>query len=77
MHGSEGGEVASLPLSIITSQLPVSQWYDYLNNNTVADVILDRVVHSSHRIEIEGDSMRKVKSNINTNYEDLEKKEDF
>lgn len=50
--------------TIITSQLPVSQWYDYLNNDTVADAILDRVVHSSHRIEIEGESMRKLKSNI-------------
>ena len=63
--------------TIITSQLPVSQWYNYLNNNTVADAILDRVVHSSHRITIEGESMRKVKSNINTNYEDLDKKDDF
>jgi len=63
--------------TIITSQLPVSQWYNYLNNNTVADAILDRVVHSSHRITIEGESMRKVKSNINTNYGDLDKKDDF
>ena len=53
--------------TIITSQLPVSQWYDYLNNDTVADAILDRVVHSSHRIEIEGESMRKLRSNINKN----------
>jgi len=49
---------------IITSQLPVSQWYDYLNNPTIADAILDRVVHS-HRIELEGESMRKLKSKIN------------
>ena len=54
-------EVNSL---IITSQLPVSQWYDYLNNGTVADAILDRVVHSSHRVELEGESMRKLRSNI-------------
>jgi len=53
--------------TIITSQLPVSQWYDYLGNDTVADAILDRVVHSSHRIELEGDSMRKLRSNINKN----------
>lgn len=53
--------------TIITSQLPVSQWYDYLNNDTVADAILDRVVHSSHRIEIEGESMRKLRSNIGKN----------
>jgi DNA replication protein DnaC len=51
--------------TIITSQLPVSQWYDYLNNDTVADAILDRIVHSSHRIELEGESMRKLRSNIN------------
>ena len=50
--------------TIITSQLPVSQWYDYLNNDTVADAILDRVVHSSHRLELEGESMRKLRSKI-------------
>jgi len=45
--------------TIITSQLPVDKWYDYLNNNTVADAILDRIVYSSHRIEMKGESMRK------------------
>jgi DNA replication protein DnaC len=50
--------------TIITSQLPVSQWYNYLNNNTVADAILDRIVYSSHRIELQGESMRKLKYNI-------------
>ena len=50
--------------TIITSQLPVSEWYNYLNNNTIADAILDRIVHSSHRIELSGPSMRKVKSTI-------------
>ena len=50
--------------TIITSQLPVSSWYDYLNNDTVADAILDRLVHSSHRIELEGGSMRRIKSTI-------------
>jgi len=49
---------------IITSQLPVSQWYDYLNNDTVADAILDRIVHSSHRIELKGTSMRKIMSKL-------------
>ncbi len=46
--------------TIITSQLPVSEWYNYFNNNTVADAILDRIVHSSHRVTLEGESMRKV-----------------
>ena len=50
--------------TIITSQLPVSEWYEYLNNNTIADAILDRIVHSSHRIELQGESMRKIKSDI-------------
>lgn len=50
--------------TIITSQLPVSEWYAYLNNNTIADAILDRIVHSSHRIELQGESMRKIKSKI-------------
>ena len=51
--------------TIITSQLPVSNWYNYLNNDTVADAILDRIIHSSHRIELEGESMRKLRSKIN------------
>ena len=59
---------SQLNSTIITSQLPVKEWYNYLQNNTAADAILDRVVHSSHRIEIEGDSMRKIKSNIDQNY---------
>ena len=53
--------------TIITSQLPVKEWYDYLNNDTVADAILDRVVHSSHRVELEGESMRKLRSKISKN----------
>jgi DNA replication protein DnaC len=59
---------SELNSTIITSQLPVKQWYEYLNNNTVADALLDRVVSSSHRVELEGDSMRKIKSNIDKNY---------
>lgn len=55
--------------TIITSQLPVSEWYSYLNNNTIADAILDRIVYSSHRIELEGESMRKINSvTENTTY---------
>ncbi len=50
--------------TIITSQLPVSEWYNYLNNNTIADAILDRIIHSSHRVNLEGPSMRKLKSTI-------------
>jgi len=52
----------SINSTIITSQLPVSEWHNYLNNNTVADAILDRIVHSSHRINLSGPSMRKINS---------------
>jgi DNA replication protein DnaC len=59
---------SELNSTIITSQLPVKQWYEYLNNNTVADALLDRVASSSHRVELEGESMRKIKSKIDINY---------
>jgi DNA replication protein DnaC len=45
--------------TIITSQLPVENWHDYLSNGTVADAVLDRLVHNSYRLNLEGDTMRK------------------
>ena len=47
---------------IITSQYPSSSWYDMVGDPTVADVILDRIVHSAHTIELSGESMRKLKA---------------
>lgn len=44
---------------IIASQLPVSNWYDVIGEETIADAILDRLVHTSYKIEIKGESMRK------------------
>ena len=44
---------------IITSQLPVSKWYEVIGEKTIADAILDRIVHDEHRIELKGESMRK------------------
>ena len=44
---------------IITSQLPVSKWSEVIGEKTVADAILDRIVHDAHRIELRGESMRK------------------
>jgi DNA replication protein DnaC len=44
--------------TIITSQLPVKSWYDVIGEPTIADAILDRLVHSSHRIELNGESLR-------------------
>ncbi|WP_281163359.1 ATP-binding protein [Niabella aurantiaca] len=45
--------------TIIASQLPVSAWFDVFPEATVADAILDRIVHTSHRIDLKGDSLRK------------------
>jgi DNA replication protein DnaC len=46
---------------IIAAQLSVSSWHDYLAEPTIADAILDRLVHSAHRIELRGNSLRKTK----------------
>jgi DNA replication protein DnaC len=46
---------------IITSQLPVNCWHEIIGEKTIADAILDRIVHDAHRIELNGESMRKVK----------------
>jgi DNA replication protein DnaC len=45
--------------TIITSQLPVSSWHSYINENTIADAILDRIIHKANRIELMGESLRK------------------
>jgi DNA replication protein DnaC len=45
--------------TIVTSQLKVQDWHGYLHNATIADAILDRIVHNAYKIEIEGDSQRK------------------
>ncbi|QAU22621.1 AAA family ATPase [Dyella sp. M7H15-1] len=45
--------------TLITSQLPVEQWHMYLGDPTLADAILDRLVHNSYRVALSGDSMRK------------------
>lgn len=45
--------------TIIASQLPVKSWYEIIGEATIADAILDRLVHTSHRIELKGESLRK------------------
>jgi DNA replication protein DnaC len=51
---------------IITSQLPISTWYDYIGEPTLADAILDRMSANAHKIELKGASLRKEKSKKNT-----------
>lgn len=52
---------------IITSQIPGSGWYDIIGEKTIADAIMDRLVHEAHRIELEGESMRKVRKRVENN----------
>jgi DNA replication protein DnaC len=47
--------------TIISSQLPVSKWYEIIGDNTIADAILDRIIHTAHRTELKGESMRKLR----------------
>ncbi len=46
---------------IFTSQLPVKEWYAYFKNPTLADAIMDRIIHNAYRINLKGESMRKLK----------------
>ena len=45
--------------TIITSQLPITAWYEVIGDQTLADAILDRIVHDAHRLELQGESLRK------------------
>lgn len=55
---------------IITSQLPVSKWHEVIGEKTIADAILDRIVHDAHRVELKGESMRrKRKTELENSYE--------
>jgi DNA replication protein DnaC len=49
---------------IITSQLPVNCWHEVIGEKTIADAILDRIVHDAHRIELKGESLRKTRINL-------------
>jgi DNA replication protein DnaC len=48
---------------LITSQLPIDKWHDIIGEPTFADAILDRIVHNSYRLQLDGPSMRKLKAN--------------
>jgi len=51
--------------TLLTSQLPVASWHSQIGDPTIADSVLDRLVHNAHRIELKGESMRK-KRNLKT-----------
>jgi len=48
--------------TIVTSQIPVDRWHEIINDPTYADAILDRIVHNAHRIELAGESLRRIRS---------------
>lgn len=47
--------------TIVTSQLPIEHWHETIGNPTLADAILDRLIHNAHKIQLKGGSMRKIK----------------
>lgn len=58
--------------TLITAQLPIAQWHDMIGEATIADAILDRIIHNAHRITLKGDSMRKPKPPLLTAIENNE-----
>jgi DNA replication protein len=46
--------------SIFVSQLPIISWHEVIGDPTIADAICDRIIHNAHRIELKGDSVRKI-----------------
>jgi len=53
-----------LKSTLVTSQLPIDHWHEQIGDPTLADAILDRLVHSAHKIKLNGDSMRKKNANL-------------
>lgn len=47
--------------TIIAGQLPIEHWHSYINDATIADAVLDRLLHNAHKIHLKGESMRKIK----------------
>lgn len=52
--------------TLVASQLPLKHWHETLGDPTLADAILDRLVHNAHKLELKGDSMRKKRTPLNT-----------
>ena len=54
----------SISSTIIATQVPIENWIEYIGDPTLADAILDRLVHNAHKINLKGESMRKIKSSL-------------
>jgi DNA replication protein DnaC len=57
--------------TVITSQLPVAHWHEHIGNPTIADAVLDRLVHTAHRIELKGESLRKLRAAKTTRLDEV------
>ena len=51
--------------TVVTSQLPIDNWHAHIGDPTIADAVLDRLVHSAHRLELKGESLRKLRATKN------------
>jgi len=58
------GEKNRSSAPFLSSQLPTDQWYQSIGDNTLADAILDRLMHNVHRINLKGESIRKMQSKL-------------
>ena len=56
-----------LSSTVVVTQLPIEHWHDNIKEATIADAILDRIVHNAHKINLKGDSMRKLRSTLTKN----------
>lgn len=54
--------------TMVTSQIPVKDWYDVIGEKTIADAVLDRIVHHSLRVELFGESIRERKAKSENDY---------
>ena len=52
--------------TVVISQLPTDEWYASIGDNTLADAILDRLMHNSHRLQLKGESMRKIMAPVDS-----------
>ena len=55
--------------TIVTSQLPIDQWHASIGDSTLADAILDRLVHNAYKINLKGESLRKTKADLTADKE--------
>jgi DNA replication protein DnaC len=54
----------SISSTIIATQVPIENWIEHIGDPTLADAILDRLVHNAHKINLKGESMRKIHSSL-------------